>query len=153
MATAQKHRTIVTHFLNFLKTEKKRLKVVDYNIAVGNRYVLFLRSHGLNDNTVGKYLKYTKTIFKDAKIENIQVNEQLAEIKGFSTDTPILYLKDNEIADIENLLIVNDKLNDVRDWLIIGIYIGQRAGDLFRMNRNKIININGRDYINYNSKR
>jgi integrase len=153
LRTKQKHLTIIEKFHDFLKSEKKRLKVSDYNIAVGNRFVTFLRKQNLSDNTVGKYLKYTKTIFKDAKIENIQVNEQLSEIKGFTTETPTPYLKIEELEKIQELLIVNERLEQTRDWLIIGCYTGQRASDLFRMSPEKIVNINGKEFINLSQRK
>ena len=152
--TKQKQETIVSKFQEFLQTEKKRLKVSDYNLAVGNRFVLFLRSQNLADNTVGKYLKYTKTIFRSARQENIELNDQLDEIKGFTTETPTHYLTENELLQIQDLKLVgNQKLELTRDWLIIGCYTGQRASDLFTMNKNKIININGKDYINLSQKK
>lgn len=152
--TLQKQSTTIDKFLEFLKTQKKRLKVSDYNLALSNKFVTFLRSQHLNDNTAGKYLKYTKTIFKDAKIENIQVNEQLTEIKGFTTDTPTPYLTETEILDIQDLkLIGNEKLELTRDWLIIGCYTGQRASDLFNMNAERIVNLNGKDFINLSQKK
>lgn len=147
--TQQKHETIISKFLEFLQTEKKRLKVSDYNISVGNRFVTFLRGQNLSDNTVGKYLKYTKTIFKDAKLEGVAVHDQLTEIKGFTTDTPTHYLTETELSKIQDLkLIGNEKLEITRDWLIIGCYTGQRASDLFGMTKKKIVNINGKDFIN-----
>ncbi|WP_241280111.1 tyrosine-type recombinase/integrase [Chryseobacterium cucumeris] len=153
LRTKQKHLTIIEKFQDFLKSEKKRLKVSDYNIAVGNKFVTFLRGQHLSDNTVGKYLKYTKTIFKDAKIENIQVNEQLSEIKGFTMETPTPYLKIEELERIQDLLIVNERFEQTRDWLIIGCYTGQRASDLFRMTPDKIVNINGKEFINLSQKK
>ncbi|MHA6697043.1 phage integrase SAM-like domain-containing protein [Chryseobacterium sp. A321] len=146
--TRQKHETIISKFQDFLLTEKTRLKVSDYNIAVGNRFVTFLRAQNLNDNTVGKYLKYTKTIFRDAKTENIAVNNQLDEIKGFTTETPTHYLIESELSEIQDLKLVGAKLELTRDWLIIGCYTGQRASDLFGMTKKKIVNLNGKEYIN-----
>ena len=146
--TKQKHETIISKLQDFLKTEKTRLKVSDYNLAVGNRFVTFLRGQNLNDNTVGKYLKYTKTIFRDAKTENITVNDQLDEIKGFTVETPTHYVTVQELQEIQNLKIVNEKLELTRDWFVIGCHVGQRAGDLFKMTANKIIIINGKEFIN-----
>lgn len=152
--TKQKQETIVSKFQEFLQTEKKRLKVSDYNLAVGNRFVLFLRSQNLADNTVGKYLKYTKTIFKSARQENIELNDQIDEIKGFTTDTPTHYLTEHELLQIQDLkLIGNPKLELTRDWLIIGCYTGQRAYDLFSMNKNRITDTNGKGYINLSQKK
>jgi integrase len=152
--TLQKQSTTIDKFLEFLKSQSKRLKVSDYNLAVSNKFVQFLRSQNLNDNTAGKYLKYTKTIFKDAKIENIQVNDQLGEIKGFTAETPTPYLTETEILKIQNLkLIGNEKFEITRDWLIIGCYTGQRASDLFNMNIDRITHLNGKDFINLNQKK
>ncbi len=151
--TQQKHLTIINKFQDFLKTEKKKLKVSDYNISIGNRFVSFLRKQNLNDNTVGKYLKYTKTIFKDAKIDNIEVHDQLTEIKGFTTFTPTPYLKIEELKKIQDLLLVGERLEQTRDWLIIGCYTGQRASDLFRMTTERILMINGKEFINLSQKK
>ncbi len=152
--TQQKQETIISKFQEFLTTEKKRPKVSDYNLAMGNRFVLFLRGQNLSDNTVGKYLKYTKTIFKSARQENIQLNEQIDEIKGFTVDTPTHYLTVHELLKIQDLKLVgNEKLQLTRDWLIIGCYTGQRASDLFSMTKKKIVNINGRDFINLVQKK
>lgn len=152
--TRQKQETIILKFQEFLKTQKKRLKVSDYNITLGNRFVSFLRGQNLNDNTVGKYLKYTKTIFKDAKLEGVEVHPQLSEIKGFTTETPTHYLTVEELDQIQQLkLIGDDRLEVAREWLIIGSYTGQRASDLFRMNAKQIVNLNGKDYINLSQQK
>lgn len=147
--TQQKQETIILKFLEFLKTQKKkRLKVSDYDIAMGNKFVLFLQRQNLNENTIGKYLKYTKTIFKDAKTENIKINDQLQDIKGFTTETPTPYLTENELQEIQSLKLIGDNnLEIARDWLIIGCYTGQRAIDLFRMNSKRIITNNEREFI------
>lgn len=152
--TRQKQETIISKFQEFLLTEKKKLKVSDYNLAVGNRFVTFLRGQNLSDNTVGKYLKYTKTIFGEARTENIAVHAQLSEIKGFTTETPTHYLTEAELSTIQNLKFIgNDKLELTRDWFIIGCYTGQRASDLFGMTKKKIITINGKEYINLSQKK
>lgn len=151
--TKQKQETIVLKLQEFIKTEKTRLKVSDFNLAVGNRFVLFLREQHLSENTIGKYLKYTKTIIKDAKQENIEVSDQLDEIKGFTVPTPTHYLTETELSEIQKLKLVGDNLQLTRDWLIIGCYTGQRAGDLFQMNKKKIVNLNGKDFINLSQQK
>jgi integrase len=151
--TKQKQETIVLKLQDFIKTEKTKLKVADFNLAMGNRFVLFLRKQNLAENTIGKYLKYTKTIIKDAKQENIEVSDQLDEIKGFTVPTPTHYLTEKELSEIQSLLLVGDNLQLTRDWLIIGCYTGQRAGDMFQMNKNKIVNLNCKDYINLSQQK
>lgn len=151
--TRQKHITIIAKFQEFLQTEEKRLKVSDYNLAVGNRFVTFLREQNLNDNTVGKYLKYTKTIFKDAKMENIAVHDQLDEIKGFTVETPTHIVTLEELKVIQSLSCLDEKQDIARDWFVIGCYTGQRVGDLFAMERGKIMMINGNRYINLSQQK
>ncbi len=151
--TRQKHITIVTKFQEFLKTEEKRLKVSDYNLAVGNRFVTFLREQNLNDNTVGKYLKYTKTIFKDAKMENLTVHDQLDEIKGFTVETPTHIVTVDELKVIQELQDLGEKQEIARDWFVIGCYTGQRVADFFAMDKKKIMVINGNRYINLSQQK
>ncbi len=152
--TKQKQITIIRKFQEFLITEKKRLKVSDYNILVGNRFKTYLNSQNLSKNTVNKYLKYTRTIFKDALNLGIDVNRQLEDIKGGkNTETPTPYLKLDELSAIQELTFLDENLETARDWLIIGCYTGQRASDLFLMNENKIKNINGKDFINLSQKK
>ena len=147
--TVQKHSTVVKYLIEFITLENPKLKVYQYDKSYSNKFEQYLRTVKLlSDNTVGRYLKHTKTIIKEAKNENIAVHPQLEDIKGFTVETPTVILELHELQKIQDLKIVSDYLETSRDWLIIGCYTGQRAGDLFKMNSKMIMNIDGNDFIN-----
>ena len=148
--TKQKQITIIGKLKSFLETLNKNVRVSDYGETMGNEFITYLREvDNLNENTVGKYLKYSKTIIKDAHKINIQTNSNIDQIKGFTVDTPTVIFTPDELEKIQKLNFLNEKWEITRDWLIIGIYTGQRAGDLFGMNKEMISNdAKGREFIN-----
>ncbi|MDG4946849.1 site-specific integrase [Weeksellaceae bacterium KMM 9713] len=147
--TVQKQSTIIDYLLEFVLKKNPKMRVSQYGKTTSNQFERFLREEKLlSDNTIGKYIKYSKTILKDAINENIKVNPQLNEIRGFTVPTPTVILTNEELDIIKDLKVLTDYLQISRDWLIIGCYTGQRAGDLFTMNSNMILNINGKEYIN-----
>lgn len=148
--TKQKQITIIAKLKSFLQTLNKNIRVSDYGETMGNEFVTYLRNvDNLNENTVGKYLKYSKTIIKDAYKIDIQTNANIDQIKGFTVETPTVIFTPDELETIQNLNFINERWEITRDWLIVGIYTGQRAGDLFSMS-NKMISTDakGREYIN-----
>lgn len=148
--TKQKQITIISKLKDFSQTLNKNVRVSDYGEAMGNEFVTYLRHvDGLSENTVGKYLKYSKTIIKGASKIEITTHATLDEIKGFTVDTPTVILTPDELETIQKLNFLNERWEITRDWLIIGIYTGQRAGDLFGMTVKKISkDVQGREYIN-----
>ena len=54
-----------------------------------------------------------------------------------------------ELQAIKDLSFLNKRWEITRDWLIVGCYTGQRAGDLFSMSAQMIsTDAQGRDFIN-----
>ncbi len=148
--TKQKQITIIGKLKSFLQTVNKNVRVSDYGETMGNEFITYLRDvDNLNENTVGKYLKYSKTIIKDAHKVNIQTHANLEQIKGFTVETPTVIFMSDELETIQNLNFLNERWEITRDWLIVGIYTGQRAGDLFSMTKKMISkDAKGREYIN-----
>ncbi|QOW11372.1 hypothetical protein Q73A0000_13880 [Kaistella flava (ex Peng et al. 2021)] len=148
--TKQKQITIISKLKTFLQTLNKKVRVSDYGETMGNEFVTYLRDvENLNENTVGKYLKYSKTIIKDARKLRLKVSDDLEEIKGFTVETPTVIFTPNELQSIIDLNFLNERWEITRDWLIVGIYTGQRAGDLFGMNKGMITkDAKGREFIN-----
>ncbi|WP_309608435.1 hypothetical protein [Flavobacterium sp.] len=87
----------------------------------------------------------------DAEKNGIEISTQLNNVKGFSENKlpeEIIYLSFDELEKIENTLIHKNYLNNVRDWLILGCYLGQRGSDLLKnFDKNKIKNIKGREIL------
>lgn len=97
----------------------------------------------LSHNTVGRYLKYVKTVCNHAKGNGLEVSSELETIRGFSVKSKVVYLTFDEIRTIESAHMESASLENVRDWLVIGCYLGQRISDLSRLTADNIKVMNG----------
>lgn len=147
--TKLKQITVIEKLKSFIETLNKNVRVSDYGVIMGNEFVTYLREvEKLNDNTVGKYLKYSKTIVKDAVTINIPIHPTLDKITGFTVETPTVILTNGELEKITDLNFSNERWEITSDWFIVAVNVGQRGSDLFRMNKSMIItDAKGRKYV------
>src|SRR5690606_279629 len=96
--TADKQKTVIQKLQGFLSTLNVNVRVSEYGVIMGNQFVTYMKENVTsNDNTVGKYLKYTKTIVQEAKTLGIETHPTLDSIKGFTTETPTVIFTDDEL--------------------------------------------------------
>lgn len=152
-STITKQKSIIRTILDFLQSKNKRFKVSDYDVKLSNEFEIYLANKGVSKNTIGRYVKYPKTIISHAKTLDIKVNNNLSEIKGYTTKTPTIYITETELQDIQKITFLNTNLETAKDWLAIGFYTGQRASDLLQMNKKQITNIDGDLYLNLSQKK
>ncbi|MDR6405874.1 MULTISPECIES: tyrosine-type recombinase/integrase [Chryseobacterium] len=152
-ATKKKQKTIINKIQEFTKSLNKRLKVSDYDVSVSNKFEQFLENQGIAKGTIGRYIKYPKTIISHAKTLNIEINNNLSEIKGYTTETPTIFITEAELQEIQKLTFLKPELETTKDWLIIGFYTGQRASDLFKMNTKMFLSIDNEVFINLNQQK
>ncbi|ALU75415.1 hypothetical protein AUW17_09105 [Tenacibaculum dicentrarchi] len=148
IATQKKYQTIVNKLTAFDKHTKSRTKIIDVNLMFRIKFIDYLSEiDKLSDNTIGRYLKFVKSICLDAEKNGFKVSEQLKNFTGFTIEAPKVILNFNEIEQIKNTKFVNEAHQIARDWLIIGCFTGQRVSDLLRMNVSFIQHIQDFDFI------
>ena len=152
-STIKKQITIINKIKDFIKSQNKKIKVSDYDVNLSNKFELYLENQGIAKGTIGRYIKYPKTIISHAKTVGIETNESLSEIKGYTTETPTIYITETELKQIQNTIFLNKNLETAKDWLIIGFYTGQRASDLLQMNKKQLITIEGDLFVNLSQKK
>ena len=152
-ATTKKQITIINKINEFAKAGNRRLKVSDWDVSVSNKFEQFLDSQGIAKGTIGRYIKYPKTIINHAKTLNIEVSKNIDEIKGYTTETPTIFLTEKELQEIQKITFLEPQLETAKDWLIIGFYTGQRASDLLQMNPKMFTNIDGNTFINLHQQK
>ena len=138
-STIKKYRTITKKIQAFEKHTRRKYSLVEVNTKFRNDILnYFLDVEKYSRNTAGRYIKFIKTICLDAQKSGYNVSPELNQIKGFTVKVDKIYLTFDELAKIESLNLDNEKLEDAKDWLIIGCYIGQRAGDLLNLTKENI---------------
>ena len=147
-STEKKYRTIVNKLIAFQNHIGKTILLKDVDLKFRNELIeYFTTVDKLSDNTIGRYLKFVKSICLDAQRNGVKTNVQLEHFKGFTVRAPKTTLSFEELEQIKKTKFSNDTHDIARDWLIIGCYTGQRVSDLLRMNSDFIQKIQNFEFI------
>lgn len=144
VSTVKKYKTLKKKIEAFEKYRKKKFYIRDVGVKFATELTKYFREvERLSVNTAGRYIKYLKTMCSDAETNGIKVHRQLRDIRGIKEKGPIIYLSFEELEQIEKVSLNRDALNNAREWLIIGCFMGQRFGDLIGLTKKNIKERNG----------
>jgi len=147
-ATITKYETIARKIEALQKHTKKKYRLTDVDLKFRDVFLNYLiNNEQLSRNTAGRYIKFLKTVCLHAQKSGYKTALELAQIKGFRVEVKKIYLSLDELAQIEDTAFSDERLQDAKDWLLIGCYIGQRASDLLHLTNENIKHYNGRNFI------
>ncbi len=148
-STIARYKTVKNKIIEFEKYRNKKIFVKDVGLKFSENFEKYLTTiDKLSVNTTGRYIKFVKTVcLWAANSENISVNPKLNQIKGFSEKAFKVFLTIDELEAIENTPFTRKALENAKDWLIIGCYIGQRVSDLLTLNNDNLIVRTGLELI------
>ncbi|MCB0401692.1 MAG: phage integrase SAM-like domain-containing protein [Flavobacteriales bacterium] len=133
-------------FLNLIERyQKEKLKKDIHFLDINQPFVekltnWLLNELGLSVNYSGKVLANLKAVCNDAERNLIEVNEYAKNIEVFKEkkeDRIIQILSFDELELLKSISLEGAKDN-ARNWLVLGCYLGQRVGDLMKINKNNI---------------
>ncbi len=147
-ATIQKQKSLKTKIEQYQDYTRKKFKVSDISPKWVERFEKYLfEVDKLNPNTAGRYIKHLKTVCRFAGNNDIKTHFKLNEVKGYSLKRDVVYLTFDELEIIEKKIFEREALNNAKDWLIIGCYIGQRGGDLLKLTIKNLTTVAGLEMI------
>lgn len=119
---------------NYQTYIKKQIQFKDINRSFTDNFKdWLLNQQGYTTNYAGKQFEFIKTICIDAQKNDIEVTAHSITLKSFreqDKDRHIHTLSFDELEMIRNTEMPTDHLKEVKKWILIGCYIGQRGGDL-----------------------
>ena len=130
--------------------KSKQIIIREINLDFVEKFKLWLFGKGYSVNYVGKNIANIKTICSDASKNGIETSSQINSVKSISeTKEPedIIVLSELEQEEISKLELKREALINARKWLLLGCLIGQRGGDLLKINSSNIKEINGMKII------
>lgn len=93
----------------------------------------------LMESTASGFIKSIKTVLFNARYQGKNIHHQVSGFKAGSTNAEAtVFLSFQEIEQIKHLQTADTDLCKARDWLVLGCFLGQRGGDLFKMNKSMI---------------
>ena len=127
--------------LNKLKESKKSSMFADINIMWFDKYRSYLRSLGNNNSTINTNISILKKYLKLAQNYGIKIYVDLDKIKVGSTAGRIIWLRDTEIAKLEDYYFsqfIPDHLKLSLGYFLFSCYTGLRISDVMLRNRDHV---------------
>ncbi len=129
--------------------KQHKYKVKDVNVKFAKDFLNYLlKNKGYQTSYATKKIADLKTVCFDAEMNGIPVSHQLKKIDNTKpTNDNIIYLNTQELKEIENADMPTEALKNARKWLLLGCNIGQRGGDLLKLDETNFVNRNGLNVI------
>lgn len=146
VGTIKSYKSALSKIKEFEKHTKKHFRFEDVTYQKFYQpFLHYLRDvDKLNENTSGKYITILKTFLGliDSDERNFPISldyQKKNKFMSVSEDTSDVYLDETEIDKIFNLdLSKNQRLDNVRDIFIIGLWSGLRISDFKRLDISNI---------------
>jgi integrase len=123
---------------------KVRLKFQDLNMNFYNNFLSYCKdTERLNNNTIGSYIMVIRKFCREIEIEGLPISpdHKNTDFKTISNETNDIYLTENEINKIfEFDFTHNERLENARDFFIIGLWTGLRVSDFLRLEKTHLKN-------------
>lgn len=124
-------------FESYLKYIKKQIRFKDINKAFTDGFKTWLlQEKGYTINYAGKQFEFIKTTCIDAQKNDIEVTPHSITLKSFREQDKDRYIHTLSFDELERIRMTEmptDHLNEVKKWILIGCFIGQRGGDLLKL--------------------
>ena len=141
--------------IRYQKHINKTLLLTDVNTSFKTSFEKYCIEQHYNNNTIQRALRFIKSVCNNAKVNGLQTNFQLDNIKIKYEKVDNLYLNLEELAQIENIEPekLTESLTNAKDWLIISCYTGQRVSDFMRFTTEMIRTEDGKQLIEFTQKK
>ncbi|MGK0308145.1 MAG: hypothetical protein ACI8RP_001103, partial [Urechidicola sp.] len=121
IATEKKYNTIINKLVEFEKHKIEQISFKNVDLKFRSELIHYFSDvHRLSDNTIGRYLKFIKSLCLDAQRNGILVNRELDYFKGFTVSAAKIILTFDELDQIKNTNFKNNNHKIASDWLLIG---------------------------------
>lgn len=128
--------------LQYQTTTKKQIQFIEITKPFVDKLTNWLiNTKQYSTNYAGKQLEILKTVCIDAEKNEIPITAYSKTIQHFretENDRYIQTLSFDELERIRFVELPNARLNNVRNWILLGCEIGQRGGDLLAITHENI---------------
>lgn len=136
-STIKKYNVILKMLIRYEKSIKKVLLIEDVDLNFKKSFEDYCLSHNYANNTIARAVRAIKTVCNHAKYNGINTSYQLEKVKVKYTKTESVYLTFEDIEKLKNIKKnkLPERLENVRDWLVISCFTGQRISDFMRFKK------------------
>lgn len=153
LSTIKKHNVVKHKLERYEKDRGVLLYISNIDEQFKNDYVNFCESQNYAIGTIQRDLVFIKSFCNYAYEKGIEVSRELnkVKIKG-KIEVRHPYLNFEELNEIE-ILDLSESLDNVRDWLIISCYTGQRISDFMTFKADMIRIQDGKSILEFRQQK
>jgi len=141
-STIKKYKVVLRILERLELHYKETYKIAEVNLSFIRKFEQFsLETMKYSPNTIGRAIKFVKTVCRNARLNGIETHLQLDAIKGYTKKTQFIILTTDELRQISEVKLQHNYQDNARDWLLISCYTGQRVSDFLRFNKEMIVSI------------
>lgn len=137
--------------------EESQGRVYIHNVdnKFSKSFQLWSDENGYDHNTKVKTLKVIKTVCNHASENGLPTSSQLGTItKGLNyKKSEHIHLNFDELKQINNTVLEDERLITAKDWLIISCFTAQRVSDFLRFTKNKVITLDGMNFLDISQEK
>lgn len=154
-STIKKCNSIIQLLTRYQLQSKRNLLLTDIDVNFKIDFENYCLTQNYAPNTIARTIRFIKTFCKHAKLNGLETNYQLDNIKVKYLKVETIYLTFEDLELIEKLQdnTLNTNYQNAKDWLIISCYTGQRVSDFMRFTTEMIRTENGKDLIEFTQKK
>ncbi|MFJ1492441.1 tyrosine-type recombinase/integrase [Capnocytophaga canis] len=135
------YQTLKTIFNAYQSKTRKHYKAKDIDLKFERFFLDWLintRQH--KDSYALKLMDNLKAVCNEANTLGIETSPQLPKLaKGTPEKELPIYLNPQELQQIRDCKITNLQLHNARKWLLLGCHLGQRGGDLLKIDLSNFV--------------
>lgn len=153
--TLKKWNVVRNKVEKFQNDMNRTFKIRDVNTSFLNEFTEWSKRMNYDNSVINGNFKDIKSVCNEAQFYNIEISPDLHLIKSkLKNETAFkIYLSIDELEKIQALDNLPDYLDNVRDWLIISCYTGQRISDFKRFKPEMIRKQGNRSFIDIKQKK
>ncbi|QXP71953.1 tyrosine-type recombinase/integrase [Polaribacter sp. R2A056_3_33] len=153
--TKKKCRVIKNKLIKYEAFINKKILIKNINDSFKNEFVNYQKERMYSQNTIQREFVTIKTFCKHARYLGLETHHQLDGLRIEKQKVEKIYLTFEDLEKIENISKekLTDSLDNVKDWLIISCYTGQRISDFMRFTDEQIRIENGKHLIEFTQKK
>jgi integrase len=130
---------VVKHLIErFEAHTKSTFLIKDFDLNFKLKFEQYCIEQKYATNTITRTIKFIKTVCYHAKLNDIETNKQLDNVKANYEKIEKIFLTPEDLDKIEKKQLDAEYLDNARDWLLISCETGQRVSDFMRFEKSMI---------------
>jgi integrase len=151
-STITKYKGVKKLLVGMQVEHESPILIKNINLNFKSEFDQYCLKNNYAPNTIGRGIRFIKTVCRDARTNGLETHAQLDLLKGKTHKVDHIHLTFDEL-ELLNKERLSEHLENAKDWLIISCYTGQRVSDFLRFTKDMIRTEKDKKLIEFTQKK